>query len=84
MQFNEAVNHWMDQLCNVDAIDCHNICSVDESLRDAFDHAVNSILNPKQCSFHKPWISSLSLSLIAKQYAARASGDHAEEMVLSK
>ena len=74
----------MDQLCNSHAIDCHDICSVDESLSDAFDHAANSVLSTKQYSYHKPWISSLSLSLIAKRDAARASSDHAEEMVLSK
>ena len=30
MQFSDAVKHWMDQLCNSHAIDCHDICSVDE------------------------------------------------------
>ena len=84
VQFSDAVKHWMDQLFNSHAIDCHDICSVDESLRDAFDHAANSVLSTKQYRSHKPWISSLSLSLIAKRDAARASGDHAEEMALSK
>ena len=74
----------MDQLCNSHAIDCHNICSVDESLRDAFDYAANSILSTKQYAFHKPWTSSLSLYLIAKRDAARARGDYAEEIALSK
>ena len=74
----------MDQLCNSHAIDCNDICLVDESLRNAFDYAANSVLSTKQYSSHKSWISSLSLSLVAKRDAARANGDHAEEMGLSK
>ena len=84
MQFSDAVKHWMDHLCNSHAIDCHDMCSMDESLRDAFDHAAHSVLSTKPYSTHKPWISSLSLSLIARRDAARASGDHTEEMALSK
>ena len=74
----------MHQLCNSHAIDCHNICSVDEGLRDAFDHVAKPILSTKQHSSYKPWISSLSLSLIRKRDAARASSEHAKEMALSK
>ena len=72
----------MDQVCNSHAIDWQDMCSVNESLRNTFDHAANSIFSTMQYSFHKPWISSLSLSLIAKRDAARATGDHAEEMAL--
>ena len=74
----------MGHLCNLHAIDCHHICLVDESLRDEFDDAANSILSTKQYSSHKPWISSLSLSLVDIRNAARTSGDHAEEIALSK
>ena len=42
MQFNDAVNHKMDQLCNSQAMDCHKIRSVYEGLRDAFDHQLSN------------------------------------------
>ena len=84
MSFAHEFDSWLQQVENCGHFDSTNIDAVDQSLQEAFDHAAQSTLCRTQYQSKRPWISMVTLQIIADRDKARLDGNSFLEQQLAK